>query len=100
MRAARTISCSVWNLSSSPEVMGAPDLDGGSGVTVRLGQAEALGGGALGVELDQHRRVLADHPRVVAGLDHDRAWGGDVEGAAVRVLAAHAAPRPDPPLPR
>src|SRR4030095_12522669 len=91
MRAARTISCSVWNLSSSPEVMIAPDLDVRSVVAMRLGQAEALGGAALGVELDQHRRVLADHPRVVAGLDHDRARGAEVERAAVRVLTAHPA---------
>src|ERR1700730_12509492 len=89
MRAARTISCSVWNLSSSSEVMDV--VVSGSGVAMRLGQAEARGGGALGVELDEDGGLLADRPRVVTGLEHDGARRGQIEPATVGVGAAHAA---------
>src|SRR6266851_1811485 len=96
MRAARTISCSVWNLSSSSEVMGSLSVGIDSRVAVAVGQPEAGRGAALGVELDEHGRLLADHPRVVAGLDHHRARRGEIEGAAVGVGAAHAAAGQEP----
>ena len=53
------------------------------------GQAKPLGGAGERIELDEHRGVAADDPRVVAGVEHDRAGGGHVELAAVRVGAAH-----------
>src|ERR1700736_607909 len=85
MRAARTISCRVWNLSSSSEAMVL------SGVLMGWGQAKPLGGAGERIELDEHRGVAADDPRVVAGVEHEGARGGHVEDAAVRVGAAHPA---------
>src|SRR6266568_4743670 len=42
-----------------------------SRMTMGTGHAEAVDRVALKVEFDQHRRRLADHPAVVAGIDRD-----------------------------
>lgn len=52
-----------------------------------LGKAEAAGGVPFGVEVDEHRRLVADHPGVVAGLESDHRRCLVREGAAVGVGA-------------
>src|SRR5580765_7894132 len=65
----------------------------GARVPMLLGKAEAARRLLLGVELDQYRRLIADHPRVVTGLEHDHARSGVLETAAVGVLAVNAPAR-------
>ena len=60
-------------------------------VAVFLGDAEADRRGRLEVDLDEHRRVVADHPGVMARGDIDHGRGGEVDGAPVGVLEVHAA---------
>ena len=57
------------------------------------GEAEAAGRALLGVELDQHRLLVADDPGVVAGLDGDELRSDELERAPVRVLALDVAAR-------
>jgi hypothetical protein len=58
-----------------------------------VGEADAARRLLLSVELDQPRRLIADHPCVVGGLEHDDGRRGVVEPAAVGVLAVDAPAR-------
>ena len=58
---------------------------------VLRGKAEAAGRSLLGVELDEHRLLVADDPGVVAGLDGHHLRGDVVERAPVGVLALDVA---------
>ena len=49
-------------------------------------QAEALRGLVCGVELDEHRVLPSDDPRIKSGLDRDDGRRREVERAAVTVL--------------
>jgi len=55
--------------------------------------AEAAGGLAFEVDLDQDGRLVADDPAVVAGLDRDHLGRGELGGAAVGVADADPAAR-------
>ena len=50
-------------------------------------EPEAARGAFLGVELDENRLLVPDHPRVVAGLEHDDLGRDVFEPAAVVVFA-------------
>jgi hypothetical protein len=65
-------------------------------MAVRLGQPEPPGRVPFRVELDHDRRLAPDHPRVVTGLDDEDPGRGELEAAAVRVLAVDVAFREEP----
>ena len=65
-------------------------------MAVFLGDAEADRRRRLEVDLDEHRCVVADHPGVMARCDVDHRRRGEVHGAPVGVLEAHAAVDEEP----
>ena len=61
-------------------------------VAVLLREPKATRRRGFGIELDQHRRLLTDHPRVMPRL-HDEHLGRDeFEGTAIGICATHVAP--------
>jgi hypothetical protein len=57
-------------------------------VPVFAAEPEALSGLPLGVELDQHRGLVALDPGIVTGFEDDGRRRRELEGAAVPVLPA------------
>lgn len=58
-------------------------------VIVLTGPTEATRRLLTGVELDEHGRILAHHPGIVAGLEHDERGSDEVERTPVRVGSLH-----------
>jgi hypothetical protein len=58
-------------------------------VRVAIGEPEAARGLTGEIDADEDCRFVPDHPRVVARLHDERRRSGEVERAAVGVLALH-----------